>query len=608
MAFGTKYRCEFSDELLVDWKWDIQVDPDPGSIITLQASGEPLSIEWYGEDDILEQNIMGSKASLSVETLTDFALSDIFTSDNLSKKVLIYQNGNLFWSGWILANEYQEPYDGVPFSVTISAVDGLGLLKDFNFEDLAYTDRKLQSTMIYDILSNVGITTFTDYVNIYESTMNSTVDDSLFDQGGFENNLFMEMNCYEALSEMLKSLNAGIRQSKGVFEIFRYKELSDATMYGRIFTSDVTKSSTTKTPAQKINRPSDASSFSDLNGGTLMIYPACKTAYINQDYKQNASIIENSDFPKSEFTYEPSVWSLNEWYGTATIEPTCVTKPQAGDKGLFILDAETGSHVKYLAYDIPSSATTDRFMMEFEFSGWGDDATGSIYFSLLSDDGVTFKAFNILTKTWDTVLEDAFIYNRLDTRNYGYDMEFVKKAYETAGIPYDNCTLYLWAGYSGSGDVYALWKNVNFYFVDGEGGKIEGVGYTIENSDYGQILEREYIIGDGSGFDNDYLQYDGAYSKGTTVTTSRSWYTRGNTENKPLINLIGEEYVAQRARTKQIIDLPLMETSASTFLDLNGNLQDSLNQYSGSNRKFAISRANYDVRTRSYNLTLTEIL
>jgi hypothetical protein len=95
--------------------------------------------------------------------------------------------------------------------------------------------------------------------------------------------------------------------------------------------------------------------------------------------------------------------------------------------------------------------------------------------------------------------------------------------------------------------------------------------------------------------------------KGYPVPTS-DWNTRGGSESRDLLQLICDAWAAQYARQKMCIDLPVRETGQTTFLNLNGNLQDDYNIISGYNRKFAIARAEFAVKSRDWNLTLSELV
>jgi hypothetical protein len=607
MAFGTKYRCEFTDILGIDWKVDIQEDPDPGTITTLQASGEPLIFEWYGEDDVFDQNIMGSKMSLNIEADSDFTLSDLFTSNSLEYKVIVYRGVTVFWNGYILANNYQEPYDQAPFTVTITATDGLGLLKEFKFSGIGYTTRQITSVVFHDILDLVGITTFTEYVNIHESTMSSAVGDSPFDQSGVDPDLFAEMDCYEALETILKSFSAGIKQDQGIFVIYRYKELQDTTMYGRIYTTGTAKSATTKTPAQYLNRTTQTSNFWDYEGGTMLLIPQAKILNCNQDYGFKESILLNHNFPYAEWDTD----HFNHWTNSSgtDIDPAS-TVYQGEDEGVVFNDTESALDHN-IEQDLPIITTTDKFALQFDVGGWGPNHTAFIYARIYTNDGSgTYYHFD--GSNWQGPENIGDINEFLiKTASFSGNVSYETITFTGTGIPDDGTlTVILYAAISVTTDVRGVFKNARLYFIPSDGIAVKGIAYVISNTD-GQIIDKEFLLGDGYGFTHDYLQYKGAlnvWSGATPLSTSKSWHTRGATENCPLIQLVTTELGIQYSRPKQLIDLPLREMHDDEFLSLTGNIQDVLNTAGVNNRKFAIANGLFNVKDREWNLVLTELI
>ena len=90
------------------------------------------------------------------------------------------------------------------------------------------------------------------------------------------------------------------------------------------------------------------------------------------------------------------------------------------------------------------------------------------------------------------------------------------------------------------------------------------------------------------------------------AATTSAWNTRGGSEDDVITELIGGEIGAQFGRPRHLIDMTLYEDN--DFLDIVGNLQDSLNQYSAVNRKFIINRASYNVKSREWDLGLNELI
>jgi len=76
----------------------------------------------------------------------------------------------------------------------------------------------------------------------------------------------------------------------------------------------------------------------------------------------------------------------------------------------------------------------------------------------------------------------------------------------------------------------------------------------------------------------------------------------------PLAQLISEEIAGQYSHPKQLLQLPVYELEDDEFISLVGNIQDVINEYGGSTRIFAPSRADFDVKNRHWTLNMTEII
>jgi hypothetical protein len=184
MAFQVKYRAEFTDINGADWQVDIEQDPWAGAITSMQTTGNPLEIEFLTlSDDLLGSPVKGSTATLNVECDTNFAYIDLYSYADMKFRMKVYCNSVLYWQGWV-STDYTEPYDTPPYTVSIAAADGLGLLRNIEFKDGVeyFTDRETESVILLEILSNIGYTTFTEFVNLYEDRLDDDVDDSVMDE------------------------------------------------------------------------------------------------------------------------------------------------------------------------------------------------------------------------------------------------------------------------------------------------------------------------------------------------------------------------------------------------------------------------------------------
>lgn len=375
MAFAVKYRTEFTDILGLNWKVEIEEDSYAGAVTDMQCSGNPLTIDFLAaSDDLYDNSIKGSKADLTIES-TNFQWIDLYSTEDLRLRMSIYYNTTLYWRGFVITNNYSEAYNSPKFSVTISASDGLGYLKNYlykyqttNPDDTYYQDRILESQIVLDILGKLGITSFTEFVNIYEESMVSTTADSPMDQIRIDVDVFRDMYCYEVLEEILKKYNAVIRIIAGQPTIYRPVELAGATVYGRTFTAAATKTSTTLTPAQYISRRGALTDLRDVNGGTLMIQPPAKKVTIYQDYGYKESWIDNWDLRGN--TLDEVTYKFRDWTYTGGGIMPVIQQLKGESDGVVFLASTSGpgaNPVMYQSFGDYAVSTSDVFIIEFEY-------------------------------------------------------------------------------------------------------------------------------------------------------------------------------------------------------------------------------------------------
>lgn len=465
MSWDPKYTCEYTDILGLDWKWDFEFD---GSFTTtpLQASGGPQPIEFLSQgDDLTDNPIKGSKADLTIETETDFQWENLCPNEDQLIRCKIYAGVNLFWQGYVIADNLSEPYNRPRYSVVISASDGLGLLKTIPYDDSGtpYNGRTLESQIILDILAKIGHTGFTEYVNIYETRMDGAVGDSPIDQTAIDVDVFADMNCYEVLEQLLKKYNAIIRQKNGEFIIYRPKELTGATVYGRVFTAATTKSATSFNPVQYISRPGNLTDIRDIENGTLMRKSAAKKISLMQDYGYKDTWVDNSLFAAD--TWDGTDFDL--WTPVVSGHIAPISDYVTGEKdGVIVTSGTLGSLYQVIGtYAVLS--TTDLFTIEFDYGFYNvsiSDKTGiDLYIGLMQSttkiledagDNTTLNWVNIAGSTPISITEDVPV---------GWT-GWKTWSRQFTGLPLDHLSLkILTYPTSDASNVYACYKNIKIY-------------------------------------------------------------------------------------------------------------------------------------------------
>ena len=133
MAYGVKYRFPFQSVEGVDWTIDILKDGYSGSILTRAIGGSPILRRDRSN------NICGTSLELTAESLVDGEFEELSSSNPFMFQVKVYHSNNgstseLVWQGYVTPEIYSAPEVAPPYDVRVTATDGLGELKENNFE------------------------------------------------------------------------------------------------------------------------------------------------------------------------------------------------------------------------------------------------------------------------------------------------------------------------------------------------------------------------------------------------------------------------------------------------------------------------------------------
>jgi hypothetical protein len=615
MAWAVKYRLEIADNNGANWKVDIEEDSFAGEITTLQGTGNPILIEWNNDSDDVFEPIKSSHASINVYSTTNFALMDLIATQDMQFRMVIYQGEVEYWKGYIITNNYQEPYDVPPYPVTITACCGLELLENYHYcssETVAsgaeavtyYEGRRLESQIILDILGKISYTGFREYVNIYEESMASTVGDSPMDQLKIDVDIFKDKYCDEVLREVLKKYNACIVHKGGEFYIYRPVELTGATVYGRIFTAVSTKTATTLTPEQFINRSTNISNRRQVSGGMMIAQAPAKTVKIFQDYGNKDSWIENWEFKPDTYNpytlIDPNSWKY--WTGTVDIitnevpeEPAGALIYGEGSERANSITQEFGTHLK-------ATNNVLAFSFEYYFYNYSGGALADIYVVIKikpqgSNHWATIKDDEDLE--WNTVEDYIAIPNASVAEGRSGWITFSRAIPD--GLPTDGpYDITLYNPYSASTTNLALaFRNVRLYSTSdvvqmkkrphhGPFPKLArwllGVSdYVKEYVDRKEIFENEYVVanaidgerleynmklGDVTGSDVDNVIEQFAGSLATILVTYREdTIVLTGTDGRATVSVNGVNAVA--------VFQTDLATTAANFVSVNASLYDA---------------------------------
>lgn len=214
MSLYKRYEGEFLSRKGVIWRAEIWQEAEVQFPIVgeLQFPAEsPLTIEWAHTDK--EEVICGSTASLTIVSPGDRTYEDLYSVQPGRVRMDVYRNGNLYWSGTLDPEFYEEPYSSYKeYDVQLTFSD-FGILDRYKY---SMTGVKT----LYDIIKNCIDISGINYVNIrqdYISTsLNGTTPMQLSELSIRSENFYDEdgeaLSLYEVLEGILQPLGIRIVQ------------------------------------------------------------------------------------------------------------------------------------------------------------------------------------------------------------------------------------------------------------------------------------------------------------------------------------------------------------------------------------------------------------
>ena len=208
-----------------------------GTPIEILAEQNPIQINYQNTSSNKLEPIIGSECTLNLIASEDFELEDLYTENEREFLVEVYRNGGLIWSGFIIPDGCMEAFTFAPYSISINAVDGLGVLKNLSYvqnDGNFYLGKQSFIEVIQACLVRLDAPSLVlnTCVNIYETSMNQGDSYDPFDMAYvnaeryIKDDQFTPMNCEDVLRSILEEWTAVMIQSDGEWYIYRPTELA----------------------------------------------------------------------------------------------------------------------------------------------------------------------------------------------------------------------------------------------------------------------------------------------------------------------------------------------------------------------------------------------
>ena len=241
MAYGVKFRLEFSDDLENGKKIEILKDGYTGTVYDLIGTSDPVQISW-DQDDNFYDPIIGSTCQINLFVTDTTNYDDFYIADEREYKIKISykdssNNYQTYWQGWLLVDQFQEAVTTTPYPITLRGYDALGSLDGFTQPLTTSGGNQLSGVFmvfIHEILENINLG-FDIYVSNDIKKDGAISGYNIFDQASCGADSFFSdgvdpKNCKEVLEQILKFTNSRIFQSYGRWYIINNSSYSEQSV------------------------------------------------------------------------------------------------------------------------------------------------------------------------------------------------------------------------------------------------------------------------------------------------------------------------------------------------------------------------------------------
>ena len=614
MAYGLKYELHGkSVPFGKNWKVRISNEGYTGAQIDRNVPANPFKLKKDSAG-----TIRGTSLDFAIRAVDDFEFVELYTHNSRDWLIELVDNSDIVvWKGFILPEEYQEPYSPAPVTVNFTATDQLGILKNFPYAPPAEVLSQSLLVTLSDCLLNTGL--YLGYeiaISIQETRQDPTR--SILSELQSNPEIYRGMTCYDVVNDILSHFDADITQNEGLWMI---RGMCDREKARMIYGPDCANTFTyTSVPAsQTLGRYGISDVWPTGSPLALSLATSNRLLSISETYLTKASIT-----PKAETN-----WGDNDFVApSGWTNHTMAKMIKAPGTVFYFLVCEDGYKNPFgYAETIVSNvkATSEVIQFSFDFAYVIPMTTGvtdltkegcQLYISCRIYDPISGNTWSLTNAGWSTnpylFVSGGYAINVPTSGNYLQTIDWKSFSVTAIGIPatgiltiqFGNPHAWGWVGSHSYGTSYwgAAYKNVIFNIYDSGKLNPSGLQYNIalNNSTKAAKKEFKWTGGDVPIRDNGFLQFMALWSVGGTDTQTGLYTTDDLTTPMSLIDVISEQNASDNRRAKQYLKG-----------DIRGeNLRfESVYQHSfPTTRKFEILEATYDLCADKANVTLLEIL
>lgn len=626
IVYNSRYTGDFCDKygnnVIITLKHR-EVVPDEGVILTpiptlikfVGHDESPVVISYKGADnDYKLEPLNGSECTLNILADDDFQLSDLYTADE--KEWMLVIGGAYAWSGFVIPDSCSEPFAYKPYPVTISATDGLGLLKDIPFaneDGTIYRGFNSDRRILKIALEKTGLSLNMVYgINTYDYSMvisevTNPLDLTFIDQARFIDEDGNPFSCYEVIRSICARWSARLHQFGNKWQIINALELSQ----GDVRTYEYDTTGLFKEVGQIVNTV--------IAGGLNRDIQPVGNTQLAKAFKQSIGYYQYGYISNQLFNGDMNLWTNNPtglpdgWvtFGSDTVVATTKIRQYNGvnTTDYYIEFTDTGvggiKNTNPVQIRLNESAQVTADMVIPALVGQdGVDGSTNVYTSFLIQDDLgkfftntgwqTDSAYYVVQKKISEYKGQVSINFNVTPQPNDYQLTFGLIA----------------VGLADGQHFTAQINNVDIKPRTDDATKPSIGLYTKLESAAAQSYKPEPIVLLHSDDRNE--QRTSLINIGTADSGSNpiGWYRNGIVDNKPLLEIVADSELRLHSRPYRIFDAVFYGTDIETgeptdlpYIDINTLL--SVDLLGGS---FMFLSGDFDLKTGNHSIRFAEVL
>lgn len=254
--YSTKFIASYTNAVghLIEVYFDVLGYVGSSSPLILTDDG--FSIRNTTGDQDKSNPICGTEAliKIAVRTIDQISIYDLIAQYDNSIRITAYMDKiytSPIFQGFISVEDNSQPLQDPPFVLSVRALDGLGLLKGLNFEDVdgnLYAGRYSVINLLGELLWKTGQTmTMRVYFNLYEVSMKnniSPIEQMFLDVVTFQSSSGTPVgdtdpadfstgfdDCYTVLEKIVRNLRCKLFQQNGKWHLVNLYEYFNPNGY-----------------------------------------------------------------------------------------------------------------------------------------------------------------------------------------------------------------------------------------------------------------------------------------------------------------------------------------------------------------------------------------